>query len=147
MSYSRSRQFNLLQSLGIESPSWEDLGLALIGVLSTVSLAGAAWAWWDRRRQDPWLRLHATICESLRRLGLDARAHHPPRALSELLLARYGEAARPASDALNALDELRYGAANRRLPGAGWQRRFNRELARLRRVPAPPAAAAAAQPG
>lgn len=141
MSYSRSRQFDLLQSLGVQAPSWEDLGLALVYVLSTLSLGGAAWAWWDRRRQDPWLRLHAAIRESLGGLGLDLRAHHGPGALAALLRARHGTAAQGAAAALEALDSLRYGAANRRLPAGGWLRHFRREVARLRRD------AAKAQPG
>jgi hypothetical protein len=133
MSYSRSRQFDLLQSLGVQAPSWEDLGLALVYVLSTLSLGGAAWAWWDRRRQDPWLRLHAAIRQSLGGLGLDLRAHHGPGALAALLRARHGTAAQGAAAALEALDSMRYGAANRRLPAGGWLRHFRREVARLRR--------------
>jgi transglutaminase-like putative cysteine protease len=141
MSYSRSRQFDLLQSLGVKTPSWEDLGLALVYVLSTLSLAGAAWAWWDRRRQDPWLRLHAAIRDNLRGLDLDLRAHHGPGALAALLRARHGTAAQGAAAALETLDRLRYGAANRRLPAGSWLRHFRREVARLRRD------AAKAQPG
>jgi transglutaminase-like putative cysteine protease len=141
MSYSRSRQFDLLQSLGVQTPSWEDLALALIGTLSAVSLGGAAWAWWDRRRQDPWLRLHASICESLRAVGLDARPHHAPQTLAALLRERHGQAAHTAAEALEALDRLRYGTENRRLPTPAWLRHFRRELNRLRR------SAAAAQPG
>jgi transglutaminase-like putative cysteine protease len=133
MSYSRSRQFDLLQSLGVQAPSWEDLGLALVYVLSTLSLGGAAWAWWDRRRQDPWLRLHAAIRQSLGGLGLDLRSHHGPGALAALLRARHGTAAQGAAAALEALDSMRYGAANRRLPAGGWLRHFRREVARLRR--------------
>ena len=141
MSYSRSRQFDLLQSLGVQAPSWEDLAFALIGVLSSISLAGAVWAWWDRRRQDPWLRLHAAICESLRAMGLDARPHHAPRALASLLRERHGPAAQAAAEALEALDRLRYGAENRRLPSSAWLRQFRRDLNRLRR------SAAAGHPG
>jgi hypothetical protein len=102
-------------------------------VLSTLSLGGAAWAWWDRRRQDPWLRLHAAIRQSLGGLGLDLRSHHGPGALAALLRARHGTAAQGAAAALEALDSMRYGAANRRLPAGGWLRHFRREVARLRR--------------
>jgi len=142
MSYSRSRQFDLLQALGIQAPSWEDLALVLIGVLSTLALAGAGWAWWDRHRQDPWLRLHTAVCEALRGLGLQARPHDPPRTLAALLRERYGEPAQAAASALEALDQLRYGPANRRLPAPGWLRHFQRDVARLRR-----AGALVAQPG
>ena len=141
MSYSRTQQFDLLRALGVGTPSWEDLGVLLVGLISAVALAGAGWAWWDRHRQDPWLRLHAGVCEALRSLGLDARPHHPPRTLAAQLLARYGDAARAAAAALEALDQLRYGPANRRLPAAGWLRRFKRDVARLRHRPA------LAQPG
>jgi transglutaminase-like putative cysteine protease len=138
MSYSRSRQFDLLKALGFNAPSWEDLTITLVGVLSTLALGGAGWAWWDRHRQDPWLRLHQALREAMRSVGVEVGPHHPPRAMAELLRGRHGSAAADAVQALETLDRLRYGPDNRRLPGPGWHREFERAVARLRRTsPAP----------
>jgi len=43
LNYSRGQQLALLKQLGFSAPSWEDLALLLIGVLSGLSLLGAAW--------------------------------------------------------------------------------------------------------
>jgi protein-glutamine gamma-glutamyltransferase len=140
MSYSRNRQFDLLQSLGVQAPDWQDLGLTLIGLLSAAALAGAGWAWWDRHRQDPWRRLHAELCDTLRMAGLDARMHHPPLTLAAMLRASHGDAAESAAADLESLDRLRYGPDNRRLPGPRWLRQFRRQVGRLHGRPALPRA-------
>jgi hypothetical protein len=58
--------------------------------------------------------------------------------MAELLRGRHGSAAADAVQALETLDRLRYGPDNRRLPGPGWHREFERAVARLRRTsPAP----------
>ena len=41
MNYSRGQQFKLLQSLGVQAPTWQDLALALISLLCAGSLAAA----------------------------------------------------------------------------------------------------------
>ncbi|HSW06785.1 DUF3488 and transglutaminase-like domain-containing protein [Aquabacterium sp.] len=142
MNYSRSRQFDLLESLGVSAPSWQDLAVTLISLLSAVSLAAAGWAWWDRHRQDPWQRLHRHIREALVALGIDALPHHAPNTLAQLVRARLGAAGETLATALETLDRSRYGPANRRLPGPGWWRHFEREASRLRRRRVP-----ALQPG
>lgn len=82
LNYTQSRQFNLLRALGFESPSWEDLGLLLLGALVTASLAAAAWTRWERRRQDPWLRLLERVRRHLQRGGLAAGAAATPREMA-----------------------------------------------------------------
>lgn len=148
LNYSRTRQFDLLQTFGVRSPSWQDLALALLGLLSAAALVGAAWAWWDRRRQDPWLRLHARIRRSLQRLGVAAAPHHAPRALAQLTRARLGADGEALARALEALDRSRYGDGGQRLPTAAWRARFEREAARLRRLRwMAPGTATGPQPG
>ncbi|HSN31475.1 MAG TPA: DUF3488 and transglutaminase-like domain-containing protein, partial [Ideonella sp.] len=71
LNYSSGQQFELLKSLGASNPSWEDLAYVLLGVVCAASLAGAAWAWWDQRHQDPWTRLAARIRRRLQRLGVE----------------------------------------------------------------------------
>jgi protein-glutamine gamma-glutamyltransferase len=133
MSYSRSRQFDLLASLGVEAPSWQDLAFVLIGIASALSLGGAGWAWWDRHRQDPWLRLHARMRGALLQLGIEAGPHDGPGLLARRVLQRFGEAGAPLAESLGRLDRQRYGPENRRLPGPGWWSDFARKASRLRR--------------
>ena len=162
LNYSEARQLNLLKNLGIESPSWEHLSYVLIGIVVTVSLAGAAWAQWDRMRQDPWLRLLHGAQAQLRRAGLAVPPTMPPRALAQALLARApqnsADIARICSW-LHALESLRYApsaptlAHSRSATGgtpngraqraalAGLQRDYHR-LPWPAQLPAPPAPAA-----
>jgi protein-glutamine gamma-glutamyltransferase len=132
LSYSRSAQADLLKRLGVSSPSWEDLSYLLILVLSCASLVGAGWAWWDRRRQDPWTRLSNRIRAGLSKLGIEALPHHAPRRLASAVRQRGGHA---LADLLDELDRERYAAGARRLPSLRWRRQFERELRALLRQP------------
>jgi transglutaminase-like putative cysteine protease len=116
LNYSRGQQFDLLKSLGFESPSWQDLASTLILILCAGSLAGAAWAWWDRRRLDPWQRLQQRVQRQLARLGVAVAPHQGPRERARLLRQILGSAAEPAALQLDALDSARYGS-----PGGAWQ--------------------------
>lgn len=138
MGYSRSSQFDLLAALGIRAPDAADLLRLLVGIASLAASAAAAWAWWDRRRQDPWQRLHGRIVAALQRAGVAAKAHHPPRTLAALLRAQYGEAGEAAAAALDALDRERYGAGGQRLPTPTWWLEFARRLRGVSRRAAPP---------
>ena len=132
LGYSRSRQFSLLQALGVKDPSWQDLASLLIGVLCMASLAGAAWAWHDRRRQDPWQRLQRRVLLQLQRLGVPVLPHHPPRQRAQLVLQHLGARGAALAQVLNELDQQRYGARaaevsrhkTSALPQAHWWRRF-----------------------
>ncbi|MBL8352057.1 MAG: DUF3488 domain-containing transglutaminase family protein [Burkholderiaceae bacterium] len=143
MGYSRSRQFSLLQSLGVAEPDWTDLARALAALLATVASAGALWAWHDRRRQDPWQRLRQRLGDRLQAIGVDARPHHPPRQLAALVRQRHGAAGERLAQALESLDRQRYAPGGTRLPARGWWPAAAREADRLRgRAPGPGAAAA-----
>jgi protein-glutamine gamma-glutamyltransferase len=133
LNYSRVQQFDLLQQLGIRAPNWIDLGLLLVGLLSAGAIAGAIWAYWDRRRQDPWHKLQAAIREVLAPLGVDAQPHDPPRRLASLVRERLGDRSDVLAYELDALDRARYGRNARRRVDAAWWRRFSFEAARLRR--------------
>jgi hypothetical protein len=133
LNYSRTQQFELLRNLGVGSPSWEDLALLLLQVLVALSAIGAAWAWWDRRRVDPWTRLHARLRRTLDTLGVPSSAHEAPRTLAQAVRMHRGSAGDALASLLDELDRLRYARGARRLPDAGWTRRFSQEAARLRR--------------
>lgn len=124
LNYSRSQQFDLLKDLGVRSPSWEDLAYLLIGLLSGASLIGAAWAWWDRHRRDPWQRLHDRIARRLSALGLVAEAHEPPRRLASRARGQFGAAGEGLAAQLEALDRQRYGRHASARPDPAWWRGF-----------------------
>jgi len=134
LNYSRAQQFDLLQRLGFQSPDWYTLGLIMLGLTVVAALAGAAWALWDRRRQDPWQRLQAQIRDALAPLGVMARAHDPPRRLATMVRERLGNRSDLLAYELDALDRARYGVRARRRPDPAWWQRFSFEAARLRRA-------------
>ena len=132
LNYSRGQQLDLLKTLGVQSPSWEDLTLLLIGALSALALGGAAWAWWDRHRVDPWTRQMDRLREALRSLGIDAAVPDTPRALAARLRERFGTNAEGLAALLDALERQRYSRASTPRPDAGLTRRFVGLARRLR---------------
>jgi protein-glutamine gamma-glutamyltransferase len=134
LNYSRTQQFDLLQRLGIRAPDWQDLGLVLLGLLTSSALAGAGWALWDRRRQDPWQKLQQRVRDALAPLGIEALPHHPPRHLAGLVRERLRDRSDLLAYELEALERQRYGPQARRRPDPRWWYRFAFEAARLRRT-------------
>ena len=131
LNYSRSQQFNLLRDLGFETPSWQDLAQVLGLLTGCGALAGAVWAWWDRRRQDPWLRLQRRVQQRLQALGVDVQPHHGPRERAARLRGALGEAGVAAAALLDGLDRERYAGSGRATPpGRAWWRRFDTALPR-----------------
>jgi len=135
LSYSRGQQLNLLKNVGFKSPSWEDLTLLLIGVLSTFALGGAAWAWYDRHRTDPWTRQMDQLRRSMQSIGVDAAPHEPPRTLADRLRSRLGPRAGTMTALLDALERQRYARGGATRPDPGLTRRFKAEARRLRAAP------------
>ena len=133
LNYTQDRQLDLLRALGVESPSWQDLGRVLAGLVAAVALAGIAWSWWDRSQHDPWLRLLARTRRRLQRAGLELPAHLPPRAMAGQVRSHFGAPAHPIADWLLRMEQVRY-AAQPADALAALQRDF-------RTLPWPPAAA------
>jgi transglutaminase-like putative cysteine protease len=134
LSYSSTRQFELLRDIGFQSPSWEDLALLLIGAISTFSLAGAAWAWWERQRQDPWVRQFNQVRRAVHRLGLASAAHEAPRTLAGRVHSRFGEQGDALVALLAQLELQRYGRDAIARPMASLTRALRREARQLERV-------------
>jgi len=124
LGYSRGQQFDLLRSLGMESPSWQDLATVLISLLAGASAAGAAWAWWDRRRQDPWQRLQTRVQARLALLGVAVAPHDAPRARAQRVRQQLGPRGEALASELDALDQQRYAQARRSAPDRRWWARF-----------------------
>ena len=133
LNYSRTQQFDLLQRMGFSAPDWTTLGLIVVVLAVAAAVAGVAWALWDRYRQDPWQRLQTRVRGALARLGVQARAHDPPRRLATMVRERLGARSDLLAYELDALDRARYGPQARRRPDPAWWRRFAFEAARLRR--------------
>ena len=134
LNYSRAEQFDLLKKLGVSAPGWEDLAYLLIGLLSGASLLGAAWAWCDRHRRDPWLRLRMRLTKRLAGLGVVAADHEPPRALAGHVRAQLGARGEALALQLEALDGLRYGRAAVLRPDPAWWQAFAATTASLARL-------------
>ncbi|MFM9914278.1 MAG: transglutaminaseTgpA domain-containing protein [Rhizobacter sp.] len=124
LSYSRGSQLDLLRRLGFNSPDWEDLTLLLIGALSTLTLAGAAWAWWDRHHTNPWVRQLHRLRVALRRLGVSAADHEAPRTLAQRVRSQLGDAGEPLAALLDRIDAQRYGSRGPAHPDHGLTREF-----------------------
>lgn len=122
LNYSRGQQLQTLRSLGIDDATWHDLALLLIGSLTLLALGGAGWAWWEHRRQDPWVRLFARMRRALGKAGIDAPPHAGPRQLAAQVRERDGGDGLAAW--LLALDAARYGRGARARPAAGSWREF-----------------------
>ncbi len=132
LNYSRGQQFDVLKGIGFSAPAWEDRALLLIAALSSLALAGAAWAWWDRHRVDPWTRQMDHLRRSLRALGLAPKPHETPRALATRLRERLGPRAEGLATLLDALERQRYGRDASNRPDAALTRRFRQQARRLR---------------
>ncbi|MDH4050408.1 MAG: transglutaminaseTgpA domain-containing protein [Rubrivivax sp.] len=130
LNYSRRQQFDLLASLGVDAPSWEDLAYALMALLSAFSLAGAGWALWDRHRQDPWQRLQRQVRERLALLGVTVAPHEPPRTQARRVREALGSKGDTLARTLERLDHQRYARQARSRPDPRWWRQFSAEAAK-----------------
>ncbi|MEP7101643.1 MAG: DUF3488 and transglutaminase-like domain-containing protein [Burkholderiales bacterium] len=132
LNYSRGQQIELLKNLGFDSPSWEDLAILLIGAFSALALFGAAWAWWDRHRIDPWVRQMDSLRAALQRVGVSAATHEPPRTLARRVRGRFGAKGEALAELLDALERQRYSRATIARPDAALTRQFAARARALR---------------
>ncbi|MBA2963712.1 MULTISPECIES: transglutaminaseTgpA domain-containing protein [Ramlibacter] len=108
LNYTQSKQLDLLRNLGFKSPNWQDLTFLLIAIVVAVALGGAAWARWERSRQDPWLRLLARVRQRLAREGVVVPPAGGPRQLAQAVTNRFGHEAQALADWLLRLEAQRY---------------------------------------
>jgi protein-glutamine gamma-glutamyltransferase len=140
LNYSQARQLDLLKSLGFQSPSWQDLGKVLALIISLIGLIGAAFAYWERHHQDPWLRQLAKARKLLARAGLPSEASTPPRTLAAQALAKFGENARGLHDWLMHYEAMRYRPHSSHAPSDGKARLATLKGSLSRLKPLPPLA-------
>jgi protein-glutamine gamma-glutamyltransferase len=108
LSYTRGNQLNLLSKLGFKDPNWEDLAKLLIVSISSAALAGAAWAWWDRRRINPWAKQMQALRQCLTRLQVSSADQDTPRTLAKRLTDKFGVRAQALCLLLITLEKQRY---------------------------------------
>ena len=137
MNYSRGQQMDVLKKLGFDTPRWEDLALLLTGALSTLALVGAAWAWWDRHRVDPWVRQRLALQRALQSLGIPATATDAPRALAARVRGQFGLAGEALASQLDTLERQRYDRGARTTPDVALTRAV-KSHARQLAVSSPP---------
>lgn len=142
LNYSRGRQFDLLQHMGFEAPSWADLSVVLGVLLSLASAGVAAWAFWDRQRQDPWQRLQRRVEQRLLLLGVRVLPQDAPRKRALEVRRALGEAGEPIARALEALELSRYGRGSGGRIDPRWWPAFRRLCSSSRPAQRAPAAGA-----
>lgn len=129
LNYTQARQLNLLKNLGFTSPGWEDLGYVLIGSIVLLSLCGAAWTLWERRRQAPWQRLLKQVARRLQQAGVVLAPHASPRQMAQRLCEQRGNEdnrIRAIEQWLLQLEAQHYAPHDSRHPGLrALQRKFN----------------------
>lgn len=130
LNYARGQQLDLLRRLGFNTPDWTDLAYVLIGLLCSASLAGAAWALWDRHRQDPWLRLQQRVLGRLATLGVTVLPHEPPLTRALRVRTALGPSGHELAGLLEALDRARYAPGAPPQPLGRWWRAFTQAATR-----------------
>ncbi len=124
LSYSQSRQFDLLKAMGFESPSWQDL-TTVLGILVGIAAGGGGlWTLWERSQHDPWLRLLARVRQRLAKAGLVLPDTLPPRSMAERASAHFGDSAHALAAWLLRLEQVRYAPEPAQRLGA-LRREFN----------------------
>ena len=140
LNYARQQQFDLLKRLGFEQPSWEDLARLLVISLSTLALSGALWLWWDRRvRRTRWQHLLHRIQRQLKSAGFDCPHHLSPLGWAELLQKQsagqpWAVEAQPLAELLQQIGEWRYAGEGHTVFDREWQKKWDFQLQRLRKV-------------
>lgn len=109
LNHNRQRQADLLRHLGFKTPDAPALWMLIAALLALSSLAAAAWAWREHRRQDPWARAYARIRERLAPAGLTLAPHATPRALAQAVRTRFGPPGEDLARTLLQMEPARYG--------------------------------------
>ncbi len=124
-------QLNLLGRLGVNAPSWQQLGWALaFGLIAW--LIGMAWYLGRVPRltnPDRIARAYDRLCRKLARAGVPRQPHHGPLDYSELIISKRPDLADKVRPLLRSYAALRFGPGGSRNTAI---RAFEREVARLR---------------
>lgn len=122
LNYSPDRQRETLERLGMKTPTWQDMVIALVIGMGLVSLVVTGWILKSQREREPVQRLWERFCRRLARAGVTRAPHEGPLDFARRAAA-WLEAQRPASPARavvleigQAYASLRYGAPGSATP-------------------------------
>ncbi len=109
--YNVERQRELLLRLGMPSPSWEKLAMALFWLVGLVVAVFSLWMLRRAREQDPVVRAWRRFCRKLARRGTRRGAAEGPRAFAERAASEQPHVAPDVTEIGDLYVRLRYGAA------------------------------------
>jgi transglutaminase-like putative cysteine protease len=109
--YNLERQRDLLSRLGMPSPSWEKLAMALFWLVGLVVAVFSLWMLRRSHDEDPVAKAWRKFCGKLARRGTERRASEGPRAFATRAAAEQPHLASPVGEISDLYVRLRYGAA------------------------------------
>ena len=118
LNYSPDRQRETLERLGMKTPEWRDMVLAMVVGVGLIALVVTGWMLRAVRERDPVERAWGAFCKRLARAGAPRAPHEGPldygrRAAGELAAHREAAQARETAGAIEAIAQvyarLRYG--------------------------------------
>ncbi len=109
--YNLERQRDLLSRLGMPSPSWEKLAMALFWLVGLVVAVFSLWMLRRSHDEDPVAKEWRKFCGKLARRGTERRASEGPRAFAARVAAERPQLAGRVNEISDLYVRLRYGAA------------------------------------
>jgi len=109
--YNLERQRELLSRLGMPSPSWEKMAMALFWLLGLLVAIFSLWMLRRAQDEDPVVKAWRKFCLKLARRGTERRAAEGPRAFAARAAAEQPHAAARVGEISDLYVRLRYGPA------------------------------------
>ncbi len=107
--YNVDRQRELLVRLGMPSPSWERLAMALFWLVGLVVAVLSLWILHRSQDEDPVSMAWMRFCRKLARRGTDRRSSEGPRTFAARAAAEHPHLARAVAEITQLYISLRYG--------------------------------------
>ena len=109
--YNIDRQRELFSRLGMPSPSWEKLALALFWLIGLVVAVFSLWMLRRSYDEDPIMKAWRKFCAKLARCGTERRPSEGPRAFAARAASEQPHVAESVAEISNLYVGLRYGPA------------------------------------
>jgi transglutaminase-like putative cysteine protease len=109
--YNLDRQRELLSRLGMPSPSWEKLAMALFWLVGIVVAGFSLWILRRSHDEDPVAKAWRRFCVKLARRGTERRSSEGPRAFAARAASEQPHVAGPVAEISEIYVGLRYGPA------------------------------------
>jgi transglutaminase-like putative cysteine protease len=109
--YNLERQRELLSRLGMPSPSWEKMAMALFWLVGLLVAVFSLWMLRRAHEEDPVVKAWRRFCAKLARRGTERRAAEGPRAFAARAAAEHPHVAGRVAEIGELYVRLRYGPA------------------------------------